>query len=168
VAVRIEFFGDTVDDIAEIDPLRGKVLKKLKRAEIYPGSHYVTPTKMHVEGHQRHPRRAAGAAHGAEGARTSSSSAQRLEQRTLYDLEMLEQVGFCHGIENYSRHLSGRAPGEAPPTLIDYFPPDYLLSSTRATRPSRRWGRCTAATGRARRPSSSSASAARARSTTGR
>jgi excinuclease ABC subunit B len=79
-----------------------------------------------LEGDQRHPRRAARALKELESI-GKLIERERLEQRTLYDLEMLEQVGFCHGIENYSRHLSNRAPGEAPPTLIDYFPPDYLL-----------------------------------------
>ncbi len=126
VAVRVAFFGDTIDDIAEIDPLRGKVLKKLRAAEIFPGSHYVTPKKMMSN--------AINAIRDELQVRLTELQErgkfierERLEQRVLYDLEMLEQVGFCHGIENYSRHLSGRGPGEAPPTLIDYFPPDYLL-----------------------------------------
>ncbi len=126
VAVRVAFFGDTIDDIAEIDPLRGKVLKKLRAAEIFPGSHYVTPKKMMSQ--------AINAIRDELQVRLTELKErgklierERLEQRVLYDLEMLEQVGFCHGIENYSRHLSGRAPGEAPPTLIDYFPHDYLL-----------------------------------------
>ena len=126
VAVRVAFFGDTVDDLAEIDPLRGKVLKKLRTVEIYPGSHYVTPKQLMSK--------AVNAIREELRERLVELSSrgklierERLEQRVMYDLEMLEQVGFCHGIENYSRHLSGRKPGEAPPTLIDYLGPDYLL-----------------------------------------
>ena len=126
VAVRVAFFGDTIDDIAEIDPLRGKVLKKLRAAEIYPGSHYVTPKKMMSKAINL-IRDELQVRLTELKERGKLIERERLEQRVLYDLEMLEQVGFCHGIENYSRHLSGRAPGEAPPTLIDYFPPDYLL-----------------------------------------
>ncbi|NLY92866.1 MAG: excinuclease ABC subunit UvrB [Myxococcales bacterium] len=126
VAIRIEYWGDEVESIAEIDPLRGKVLRKLDRYAIYPGSHYVTPDEqrrraiesIREELHEQLERLTA---------ENKLLERQRLEQRTLYDLELLEQMGFCHGIENYSRHLSGRAPGEPPPTLIDYFPPDFLM-----------------------------------------
>src|SRR5690606_34964532 len=126
VAIRIEYWGDKVESIAEIDPLRGKVLRKLDRYAIYPGSHYVTPDEqrrraiesIREELHEQLERLTA---------ENKLLERQRLEQRTLYDLELLEQMGFCHGIENYSRHLSGRAPGEPPPTLIDYFPPDFLM-----------------------------------------
>jgi excinuclease ABC subunit B len=126
VAVRIAFFGDTVDDLAEIDPLRGKVLKKLKVVTIYPNSHYVTP-KLKLSKAIRSIRDELGERLRQLEGIAKLVERERLEQRTLYDLEMLEQVGFCHGIENYSRHLSGRAPGEPPPTLLDYFPPEYLL-----------------------------------------
>ena len=126
VALRITFFGDTVDDIAEIDPLRAKVLRKLRGVEIFPGSHYVTPKQALS--------RAINAIRDELRERIEQLQSagklierERIEQRTLYDLEMLEQAGFCHGIENYSRHLTGRNPGQAPPTLVDYFPPDYLL-----------------------------------------
>jgi excinuclease ABC subunit B len=125
-AVRIEFWGEEIERISEIDPLRGKVLQELDRYGIYPGSHYVTPVEQ---------RKLAIASIRAELALRLAElerdkkllEKQRLEQRTLYDLEMLEQMGFCHGIENYSRHFSGRAPGEAPPTLVDYFPDDFLI-----------------------------------------
>ncbi|HEX6243044.1 MAG TPA: excinuclease ABC subunit UvrB [Polyangiales bacterium] len=125
-AVRIEFWGDEIERISEIDPLRGKVLHELTKYGIYPGSHYVTPLEQ---------RRKAIASIRAElDVRLEELSRdkrllerQRLEQRTLYDLEMLEQMGFCHGIENYSRHFSNRQPGEPPPTLVDYFPEDFLL-----------------------------------------
>ncbi|MFO0617351.1 MAG: excinuclease ABC subunit UvrB [Polyangiaceae bacterium] len=125
-AIRIEFFGDEVESIKEVDPLRGKVLGSIKRTQIFPGSHYVTE--------QQQLRRAIGSireelrdrlAYYDEKGRFLEK--QRLEQRTMYDLEMLEQMGFVNGIENYSRHLSGRKTGEPPPTLIDYFPSDFLL-----------------------------------------
>ncbi len=125
-AVRIEFFGDEVDAIAEIDPLRGKVVGRPKRAMIYPASHYVATEDT--------LRRAIGGIRGELQERLAELrgrgkllEAQRLEQRTMFDLEMLEQMGFCHGVENYSRWLDGRAPGAAPYTLYDYFPDDLLL-----------------------------------------
>ncbi|HEY6007000.1 MAG TPA: excinuclease ABC subunit UvrB, partial [Geobacteraceae bacterium] len=125
-AFRIEFFGDTVDSIAEIDPLRGKVLLPLAKCAIYPASHYVA-TRETLE-------------RAVEVIRVDLREriqwfleqnmlveAQRLEQRTMFDLEMLEEMGFCQGIENYSRYFDGRAPGEPPYTLLDYFPRDFLL-----------------------------------------
>jgi excinuclease ABC subunit B len=125
-AIRVEFFGDEIESIKEVDPLRGRVKGTLDRYAIYPGSHYVTP--------QAQMRRAIESVREELRERLDFFDKegrflekQRLEQRTLYDLEMMEQMGFCSGIENYSRHLSGRKPGEAPPTLIDYFPPDFLL-----------------------------------------
>ena len=125
-AVRIEFWGDEVERITEVDPLRGKVLAELDRYGIYPGSHYVTP--------EEHRTRAIRAIREELRERLEELEAagkllerQRLEQRTMFDLEMLEQMGYCQGIENYSRHLSGREPGEPPPTLIDYFPDDFLM-----------------------------------------
>jgi excinuclease ABC subunit B len=125
-AIRIEWFGDEIDAISEVDPLRGKVLRKLDEVSIFPGSHYVTPadrltkamTGIKEELRERLVELKA---------ENKLVEEQRLQQRTLYDLEMLEQMGRCKGIENYSRHLSGRAPGEPPPTLLDYFPKDYLL-----------------------------------------
>jgi excinuclease ABC subunit B len=125
-AVRIEFWGDEIERISEIDPLRGKVLEELEKYAIYPGSHFVTPIEQRriamksireelteqLEVFQRE---------------NKLLERQRLEQRTLYDLEMLEQMGFCHGVENYSRHFSNRKPGDPPPTLVDYFPRDFLL-----------------------------------------
>ena len=125
-AVRVEFWGDDIDRISEIDPLRGKVLRDLPGYAIYPGSHYVTPAEVRE--------RAIGAIRQELSERLPELreegkilEAQRLEQRTMYDLEMLEQMGFCHGIENYSRHFSQRDPGEPPPVLVDYFPNDFLL-----------------------------------------
>ncbi len=126
VAVRVEFFGDEIEAIKEVDPVRGKVLGTLDRIAIYPGSHYVTE--------QQQLRKAIGAIREELQGRLDFYDKagrflekQRIEQRTMYDLEMLEQMGFCNGIENYSRHLSGRKPGEPPPTLIDYFPKDFFL-----------------------------------------
>ena len=125
-AIRIEFFGDDIESIKEVDPLRGRVKGTLERYAIYPGSHYVTP--------QAQMRRAIESIREELRERLDFFDKegrflekQRLEQRTLYDLEMMEQMGFCSGIENYSRHLSGRKPGEAPPTLVDYFPEDFLI-----------------------------------------
>ncbi len=125
-AIRIEFFGDEIERISEVDPLRGRVLQRLHKVPIYPGSHYVTP-----------PERLRRAIHGIreelrerlEELRSQGKllEAQRLETRTRYDLEMLEEMGYCPGIENYSRHLTGRLPGEPPPTLMDYLPKDALV-----------------------------------------
>ncbi len=125
-AIRIEFWGDEIERLAEIDPLRGKVLRDLPAYAIYPGSHYVTPAEIRDRAIRtiRDELRERLQELRAEGL---ILEAQRLEQRTMYDLEMLEQMGFCHGIENYSRHFSRREPGDAPPVLIDYFPDDYLL-----------------------------------------
>jgi excinuclease ABC subunit B len=125
-AIRIEWWGDEIESIAEVDPLRGKVLRKLDEVSIFPGSHYVTPGAQLVRamaGIREELRPRLQELH----AQNKLIEEQRLQQRTLYDLEMLEQMGRCKGIENYSRHLSGRAPGEPPPTLIDYFPKDYLM-----------------------------------------
>lgn len=125
-ALRIEFFGDTIEAIYEIDPLRGKTIKKLEKAPIYPGSHYVTPKERLIISTQniREELRERLIELKSQGKLLES---QRLEQRTNYDLELLEEMGYCPGIENYSRHLTGRAPGEAPPTLLDYFPKKFLL-----------------------------------------
>lgn len=125
-AVRIEFFGDTIDSIAMVDPLRGEVLERLDKVAIFPGSHYVTAPEMRQIAIQsiRDELRERLQVLNEQG---KLLEAQRLEQRTMFDLEMIEQMGFCSGIENYSRHLSGRKAGEPPPCLIDYFPDDFLL-----------------------------------------
>ncbi len=125
-AIRVEWFGDEIDAISEVDPLRGKVLRKIDEVSIFPGSHYVTPADQlsrAMSGIKEELRERLSQLK----AENKLVEEQRLQQRTLYDLEMLEQIGRCKGIENYSRHLSGRAPGEPPPTLLDYFPKDYLL-----------------------------------------
>jgi excinuclease ABC subunit B len=126
LAVRIELFGDVVDAISQIDPLRGRVVQRLDRIAIYPSSHYVTTQERRKKA--------------IENIRLELEErlasfreekllleAQRIEQRTRFDLEMLEEIGYCPGIENYSRHLTGRQAGEPPPTLLDYFPKGFLL-----------------------------------------
>ena len=125
-AVRISFFGDVVEEIQEIDPLTGKAIKPLNRITIYPATHYVTTVdirerairqiKEELEEQIPYFR-----------SQNKLLEAQRIEERTRFDLEMMLEIGYCHGIENYSRHLTGRAPGEHPPTLLDYFPKDFLV-----------------------------------------
>jgi excinuclease ABC subunit B len=124
--VRVEYFGDEIERITRFDVLRGNVLQEVERIAIYPKTHYVTP-KEKLES----------AIDGIKAelvvrldeleVQGKLLERQRLEQRTRFDLEMLKEIGYCHGIENYSRHLSGRAPGQPPPTLFDYFPDDFLL-----------------------------------------
>src|SRR6476620_903663 len=125
-AVRVTLFDDEVESIHVFDPLTGHILQRVGRYTVYPSSHYVTPRATtlravdairaelaeRIEWFQKH---------------NKLIECQRIEQRTRFDLEMLNEMGFCKGIENYSRHLSGRAPGEPPPTLLDYFPKDFLL-----------------------------------------
>ncbi len=125
-AIRIELFGDEVESISEIDPIRGKVINPLDKVPIYPGSHYVTfpdRMKMAIQSIREELKER------VEWFKSQNRflEAHRLEQRTNFDLEMLQELGYCQGIENYSRHLTGRKPGEPPPTLIDYYPKDYLL-----------------------------------------
>ena len=125
-AIRLELFGEEIDGISKFDPLTGEVLEKLQRITIFPKTHYVTPRvkvleaieKIKVELKER-----------LEQLRGLNKlvEAQRLEQRTMYDMEMMQELGFCTGIENYSRYLSGRESGESPPTLIEYLPPNSLM-----------------------------------------
>ena len=125
-AIRVEFFGDLVESIAEIDPLRGKILRKLRHITIFPGSHYVTPQdrlRMAIQSIQQELGERLKELH----SQRKLLEAQRLEQRTYFDIEMLQEMGYCTGIENYSRHLDGRRPGEPPYTLLDYFPKDALI-----------------------------------------
>ncbi|MEK6713573.1 MAG: excinuclease ABC subunit UvrB [Nitrospirota bacterium] len=124
--IRIELFGDYVDSISEIDPLRGITKKRLAKIAIYPGTHYVIPPDRMERALQSIKKELAERIWYFED-KNNLIEAQRIEQRTNFDLEMIKEIGYCHGIENYSRHLSGRKPGEPPPTLIDYFPKDYLL-----------------------------------------
>jgi len=126
LAIRVEFFGDEIDRISELDPLTGKVLCSLSEATIYPSSHHVTPEEVRLEAIETIK------AELAERKKYFESNdqlieAQRIHQRTMYDLEMIKEVGFCKGIENYSRHFSRRVAGDPPQCLIDYFPKDYLL-----------------------------------------
>jgi len=125
-AVRVEFFGDQVEAMYEIDALRGKVIRKLQSIAIYPASHYVT-TSDRMEIAVRDIRAELKERLEYFRAENRLLEAQRLEQRTMYDLELLAEMGFCPGIENYSRHLTGRSPGQAPPTLLDYFPNNSLF-----------------------------------------
>jgi excinuclease ABC subunit B len=124
--IRIEFFGDDIDALHEFDPLSGERIRRLEKIAVFPNSHWITPRERldpalkNIEEEMKE--------------RVESFlqqgqlvEAQRIEQRTRFDLEMLGEFGYCHGIENYSRHLSGRAPGEPPYTLIDYFPEDFLI-----------------------------------------
>jgi len=125
-AIRIEWWGDQVEAVSEIDPLRGGVSRKMDRAVIFAASHYATPDDTMRRAVQtiREELKQQLEVLSQQG---KLLERQRLEQRTMYDLESIEQMGFCSGIENYSRHLTGRAPGEPPPTLMDYFDDDYLL-----------------------------------------
>jgi excinuclease ABC subunit B len=125
-ALRIGLFGDEVDELAWFDPLTGKVLRRLDKVAVYPKSHFVTSrdrTKIAVESIKRE----------LEEYRSHLESegklleAQRLHQRTMFDLEMIREIGYCHGIENYARHLTGRPPGAPPPTLLDYLPEDAIV-----------------------------------------
>ncbi len=126
ISVRIELFGDVVDAIHEIDPLTGKSLRKLPKVAVYPNTHYLIAP-------DRYERAITGIEEELDERvayfkkQNQLVEAQRIAQRTKFDLEMIRAMGYCHGIENYSRHLSGRAPGEPPPTLIDYFPKNFLL-----------------------------------------
>ncbi|HSP95139.1 MAG TPA: excinuclease ABC subunit UvrB [Thermoanaerobaculia bacterium] len=126
MAVRVEYFGDEIEKITRTDPLRGTALERLDRVALYPRTFYATPRETLD--------RAAGTIRLELDERLAELTAagrlleaQRLHQRTMFDLEMIKELGYCNGIENYSRHLSGRRPGEPPPTLIDYFPGDFLL-----------------------------------------
>ena len=125
-AIRIELFGDEVDELAWFDPLTGKVIRTVEKAAIYPRSHFVAPrtrTKEAVESIKAELEERRGDLEAAG----QLPEAQRLHQRTMFDLEMMREIGYCHGIENYARHLTGRAPGEPPPTLLDYLPSDALV-----------------------------------------
>jgi excinuclease ABC subunit B len=125
-AIRVEFFGDLVESISEIDPLRGKVLRQLRHVHIFPGSHYVTPQDRLRQAIHTIRQELAERLEQLY-AQQKLLEAQRLEQRTNFDIEMLQEMGYCTGIENYSRHLDGRKPGEPPYTLLDYFPQDALI-----------------------------------------
>ena len=125
-AYRVEFFGDEIERISEINPLTGERMREVQHAAIYPASHYVTPKdKMQTAIQEIREEMEQRVAWFKENEKFVE--AQRIEQRTRYDMEMMEEIGFCSGIENYSRVLSGREPGSAPYTLLDYFPKDFLM-----------------------------------------
>ena len=125
-AYRVEFFGDEIERISEINPLTGERMREVQHAAIYPASHYVTPKdKMQTAIQEIREEMEQRVAWFKENEKFVE--AQRIEQRTRYDMEMMEEIGFCSGIENYSRVLSGREPGSAPYTLMDYFPKDFLM-----------------------------------------
>ena len=126
IGLRIELFGDVIDAISRIDPLRGAVVERIDRVHIYPASHYVTEASQLARAFET-IQEELGERLAFLRQKNRLLEAQRLEQRTLFDIEMLRELGFCHGIENYSRHLTGHKPGEAPPTLIDYLPKDALI-----------------------------------------
>ncbi len=124
-AIRITFFDDEVESIQQIDPLTGKVRNELNRITIFPATHYVTTHDTRERAIRAIKEELRERIRYFED-RGRPAEAQRIKERTLFDLEMIMEVGYCHGIENYSRHLTGRTPGEPPPTLLDYFPKDFL------------------------------------------
>lgn len=126
LALRIEFFGDEIERVSEIDPLTGKVKRRINEVTIYPSSHHVTPEEVRLKAIEtiKQELKERMAFYEAE---KKYIELQRIQERTMHDIEMIKEVGFCKGIENYSRHFSMRKPGDPPPCLIDYFPPDYLL-----------------------------------------
>jgi excinuclease ABC subunit B len=126
LAFRIEFFGDTVDRITRLDPLTGEIVAEVEEAWIFPNSHYVAGAERMQRAVGTIEQELAGRLEELERDQ-KLLEAQRLRMRTQYDLEMMREIGFCSGIENYSRHIDGRSPGEAPHTLLDYFPEDFLL-----------------------------------------
>lgn len=126
VALRIEFYDDQIERISEIDPLTGNRIRILSEATLYPASHHATPEDIRLAGVESILQELENRVAELD-AQGKSEIRSRLVGRTLFDLEMIREVGFCKGIENYSRHFSGRKPGEPPPCLLDYFPPEFLL-----------------------------------------
>lgn len=126
LAIRVEFFGDEIERISEIDPLTGKVIRRVDQAVVYPGSHHVTPEEVRLNALESIKAELKERAAWFE-QQNLLVEQQRIMQRTRYDLEMIKEVGFCKGIENYSRHFSRREPGSAPQCLIDYFPDNFLM-----------------------------------------
>ena len=124
--IRVEFFGDEIEAIRYLDPVTGEILHNLDRVNIYPARHFVTPDRQLEGACKAIEQELEDRLEELEKA-SKLLEAQRLEQRTRYDLEMLREVGYCNGVENYSRHLAGREPGEPPECLVDYFPEDWLL-----------------------------------------
>ena len=125
VALRIELFGDEVDALVSFDPMTGRTLRRHDKVAVYPKSHFVTPRSRTLQAVETIKAELVERRADLESA-GKVLEAQRLHQRTMFDIEMMREIGYCHGIENYARHLSGRAAGEPPPTLLDYLPPDAL------------------------------------------
>jgi excinuclease ABC subunit B len=125
-AYRIEMFGDEVESLSQIDPLFGTVKQRYMRLPIYPKTHYVMKEETRASAVASIKSRV-GVVGSGTGKAGTLVEAQRIHQRVMYDLEMIKAMGYCHGIENYSRHFTGRMPGEPPPTLLDYFPRDFLM-----------------------------------------
>jgi len=125
-ALRIGLFGDEIDDLVSFDPLTGRTMRRHDRIAVYPKSHFVTPRERTTRAIES-IRAELGERRTALEAEGKLLEAERLHQRTMFDLEMIREIGYCHGIENYSRHLTGRSPGEPPPTLLDYLPGDALV-----------------------------------------
>ena len=126
VALRIELFGDEVDQLVSFDPVTGRTLRRHDKVAVYPKSHFVTPRKQVLQAVERIKAELVERRGDLESV-GKVLEAQRLHQRTMFDIEMMREIGYCHGIENYARHLSGRAAGEPPPTLLDYLPADALM-----------------------------------------
>ena len=126
IGYRIEMWGDEVDQLSTFDPLTGDVIDKFERLTVYPKSHFVMP-RSRLEAAIKTIRAELKDWESLLERQSRLLEAQRVHQRTLFDMEMVKEVGYCHGIENYSRHLTGRAPGQAPPTLLDYLPRDSLI-----------------------------------------
>ena len=125
-AIRVEFFGDEIDRVSEINPVTGEVIRRLTNIPIFPASHYITP-KEKLQRAVKEIRRECDERVAFFKSQDKYLEAQRIEQRTNFDIEMINELGYCSGIENYSRIISGRAPGSAPMTLLDYFPKDFVL-----------------------------------------
>lgn len=125
LAIRVEFFGDEIERISEVDPLTGKVLRRIENITIYPSSHHVTPEEVRLHAIETIKEELKDRYAYFEKEKKYVEM-QRIDQRTRYDLEMIKEIGFCKGIENYSRHFSQRNPGDPPPCLIDYFPKKFL------------------------------------------
>lgn len=162
--LRIEFFGDEIESISEFEVVSGHTLASLEHASVYPATHYATdqtnlPEKIAVIERDLKEQVDKFTKEG------KLLEAERIAQRTNYDIEMMREIGYCSGIENYSRYFDGRKPGDAPYSLLDYFPKGFCASSTRATSPCRRFAPCTTATARARSSLSNMVSGCRRRLT---